>query len=79
VVDSIEAVFFDCGEDGRIGQGDPVGGITCEQVCCIFGYSGCLAQAAQDVPFFCVPDGPAVVGDCDDVFPNNWTYQCLCQ
>jgi hypothetical protein len=80
VIDSIEALFFDCpGDVGRIGQGDPVPGVTCEEVCCVFGYSRCVAQAAQDVPLFCEPEAPAPVGDCSEVFPNNWTYQCLCE
>lgn len=74
---AIASWFFECGA-GRVGQAEVVAGVTCEEVCCTFGYDACEGRAFQDTPFFCVPEVPAPSGSCDDVFGNDTTWQCLC-
>lgn len=74
----IASSFSDCGDDARIGQFGFAAGVTCSQVCCMFGFDSCVHQAAQSNPSLCTPEGAPIIGDCNEVFPNNWMYQCLC-
>ena len=79
VEDLIMSSFSDCGDDARIGQYEFAAGVTCSQVCCMFGFDSCVHQAGQNNPFFCTPEGAPLIGGCNEVFPPNWMYQCLCE
>jgi hypothetical protein len=66
--------------DGGVGVGQKasVKGVSCNDVCCYFGYSGCVRRAPQldydpCAPFF------GTGGTCDDVFEDTWSSQCICK
>ncbi|MBC8067058.1 MAG: hypothetical protein IAG13_01895 [Deltaproteobacteria bacterium] len=70
--------FDECGSANAIGQAAPAGGVTCADVCCTFGYSGCSHRAPQaDFAACAAPGGPAV-GTCNQVFAAGWSSQCVC-
>lgn len=75
----ITSSFADCtGGDGRVGQTASASDVTCLQVCCALGYSGCRFRAAQAGYDACSPSSPPMSGTCSDVFRDAWSSQCVC-
>jgi len=74
----IDEAWTTCGESNLVGQSAPAPGVTCEQVCCAFGFSGCLYRTAQQNYDACVPPNPVMSGMCEDEFMPTWNSGCLC-
>jgi len=77
-VAAIDAAFEPCPSGDSVGQSAGVAGVTCEQVCCTFGFAGCEYRGAQIDYDACSPTPTAMTGDCDDVFQASWSSQCVC-
>lgn len=76
----IKKSFEQCGTDsGQIGQLTSAEGVTCEQVCCTFGFSRCLYRGAQTNYESCNPMPTTASGECQDVFAASWSSQCVCE
>lgn len=74
----IEGAFTACeGSPGQVGQTAAAGGVTCEDVCCVLGFSGCSHRASQSGFNACSPS-PAATGSCSDVYGATWSSQCIC-
>jgi len=74
----IGAHFVSCGDGARVGQNESAPGVTCNDVCCTFGFAGCSHRAAQASFAACTPGSPTPTGSCDDVFQDQWSSQCVC-
>jgi hypothetical protein len=74
----IERAFEACPDTTNLGQVAPVEGVTCADVCCAAGFSGCAYRAAQADSEVCADANPAKSGECDDVFATAWSSQCVC-
>jgi hypothetical protein len=77
-VAAILSAFEPCDSGNSVGQSSGVAGVTCEQVCCAFGFAGCEYRGAQVDYDACNPTPPPATGDCDDVFQASWSSQCVC-
>jgi hypothetical protein len=76
----IESAFVACEAVGYVGQIDMAAGVTCAEVCCVFGYGGCSHRAAQLGLDGCTPEMPEPVGACEDMFEGGaWSNQCVCR
>ncbi|MCC6901410.1 MAG: hypothetical protein IT377_20725 [Polyangiaceae bacterium] len=74
----IKSHFMPCDDGEHIGQVASAPGVTCEQVCCVFGRAGCAHRAAQAGFDACVPANPAPTGACSDVLQAQWSSACAC-
>ena len=70
--------FVGCDDGGRVGQRATAPGATCNDVCCALGFPGCSYRAAQSNFGACNIQNPWRSGDCDDVFQDGWSSQCIC-
>ena len=75
----IKAHFLPCPDGKHLGQVAPAAGVTCAEVCCVFGFAGCSQRAAQSSFDPCLPAKPAKSGSCADVFQDQWSSQCACE
>ena len=74
----ILASFQRCGSEARVGQSAFAPGVTCNDVCCAFAFSGCAHRATQGDLVACDPSAPSPTGSCSDVYQANWSSQCIC-
>lgn len=74
----VTSAFAECPTPGFLGQIADGAGVTCAQVCCVFGYPDCLHRAAQGGFEACMPEMPMMTGACEDVFEQGWSNQCVC-
>jgi hypothetical protein len=74
----IQASFVTCPDALHAGQSAPAAGVTCTDVCCALGFSGCQHRAAQADYNACMPDDPQQSGTCEQVFQEAWSSQCRC-
>lgn len=75
----IEASFSVCPATSQVGQSAAAGGVTCEQVCCVLGFSGCAFRGAQADYNACTPTPTVATGTCSDAFGPTWSSQCVCE
>lgn len=76
--DFIKSHFVPCADGQHVGQVASAPGVTCEQVCCVFGHPSCSHRSAQASFDACSPDNPTKTGGCADVFQEQWSSQCAC-
>ncbi|HET6583000.1 MAG TPA: hypothetical protein VFG69_06130 [Nannocystaceae bacterium] len=76
-VAAILAAFEPCA-GAQLGQTSGVAGVTCEQICCAFGFEGCEYRGAQADYDACNPSPAPATGSCSDVFQASWSSQCVC-
>lgn len=77
-VSLIESAFEVCPGTAQVGQSAAAGGVTCEEVCCVMGFSGCSSRGIQADFNACSPTPTAPIGSCSDVFGSTWSTQCIC-
>ena len=77
-LNAIMTAFEPCPSGNAIGQTEGISGVTCEQVCCAFGYGGCERRAGQADYDACNPSPPIGNHSCSSVFASSWSSQCVC-
>jgi len=75
----IRSAFGVCTDQIHVGQSSSVAGVTCNDVCRVFGFSSCEYRAGQSGYALCTPADPSRSGACEDVFKQDWSSQCLCK
>lgn len=77
-INAILTAFEPCASGNSLGQNEGISGVTCDQVCCAFGFDDCEYRGAQAGYDACNPTPAPATGTCGQVFAPAWSSQCVC-